>query len=56
MTTFEELFLKMWRYNLIQEAPKTDSEIKMDEFQDFFERHFEKDNFEQQKEIFDIVS
>ena len=53
MTTFEEFVLNMFVATVATEAQ---AEIKSDEFQDFFERHFDKDNQVQKKEIFDIVS
>ena len=41
---------------MTNENSKNQIEIKMDEFQDFYERHFDKDNLEQRKEILNIVN
>ena len=51
LSPMEVLVLEMFTATYVAK----EAEIKMEEFQDFYERHFDKDNLEQKKEMFDII-
>lgn len=51
LSPMEVLVLEMFTATYVAK----EAEIKMEEFQDFYERHFDKDNSEQKKEMFDII-